>query len=146
MTDTMEEFIAQCEATAAQKDVVDDIKAQLKDASGKLEAMKRDILKKMEAVELDKQQVPGVGTFSRVKKFSVKVPKDLELKERLFDYIKETKGDTVLLDLQSINSNTLNAFWKAEHEAAVDKGDLDWNLPGVSEPEVYYQLGIRKSN
>jgi hypothetical protein len=44
----------------------------------------------------------------------------------------------------SINSMTLNSFYQAELEVAKEAGNIDWRMDGVSEPEVYFQLAMRK--
>jgi hypothetical protein len=98
----------------------------------------------MEALELEKMAVPGHGTVYRKKSFSVKVPKDPSQKSALFDWIKNNKGEEVLQNMLSINSMTLNSFYQAELEVAKEAGNINWRMDGVSEPEVYFQLAMRK--
>jgi len=140
----MQEFIDLVKSVWEQKAVVENIKERLKEETAKLEGLKKDTIKQMEAGELDKFNVPGFGTVSRQKKFSVRVPKTPEDKLALFQYISEHKGEDVLRNMLSINSNTLNSFYKEERAEAVEEGDIDWALPGVKDPEIYWQLGMRK--
>ena len=140
----MEEFIGAVKRLWDQKEVVDGLKTQLAKASKEFEKMKTDAIKAMEAMELDKQHVPGCGTIYRQKSFSVRVPKDPVLKEDLFHWIRSEKGEDVLRNMVSINSQTLNSFYKSELEAAKEKGDVDFAIPGIGTPEVYFKLGMRR--
>ncbi len=140
----LDKFTEEVREIWKQKKIVDELKDRLKEEVGQLEEKKREALKKLEAAELDKYNVPGFGTISRVKKFSVRVPKDRESKKALFKYIHDTRGEDVLENMLSINSATLNSFYKEERKEAIDRGDIDWCIPGIDEPEVYWQLGMRK--
>ena len=140
----MEEFLVKLKDLWEQKKRVDEISGVLDEEKSRLEARKTEIQKMMEAMGLEKQPLPGYGTVFRQKSFSVKIPKDPESKERLFGWIKDHKGEDVLRNMISINSQTLNSFYKAELEVAKEKGDVDWVLPGIETPEVYYTLNMRK--
>lgn len=128
-----------------KKKQVEEMKETLKEEVSKLERLKGNIVKALEAAEIDKLQVKGVCTVYRQRKFSVRVPKDEQAKADLFDYIRSKKGEDVLFNMQSINSRTLNSFYEVERELAVTAGDINWSMPGVDEPEVYFQLGARKA-
>lgn len=127
-----------------QKAVVDNLKERLAEENKKLTSLKMGMLETLDAGELEKYNVPGFGTVSRLRKFSIKVPKDPESKQALFDYISEKHGEDVLFNMTSINSQTLQSFYKDEKAIAVVEGNIDWNLPGVGEPKLYYDLGITK--
>ena len=140
----MEDFIVAVKELWRQKEVVDDIKDKLGSESKKFEAMKSNAVKALEAMEIDKQHVPGCGTIFKQKSFSVKTPKDPESKRALFGWIAENKGQDVLDNLLSINSMTHNSLYKSELEVAKEEGNVDFALPGIETPEVYYKLGMRK--
>lgn len=142
--ESLKQFTEHVREIWEQKAVVDNIKDRLAEESKKLEGLKKDAIKVMEAGEIEKFNVPGFGTVSRQKKFSVRVPKDLASKLQLFDYIKTQKGEDVLQSMVSVNSATLNSFYKEERDEAVKRGDIDWTIPGLSEPDIYFQLGMRK--
>jgi len=108
-------------------------------------ALSNEILKMMESLDLEKQHVPGFGTVSRQENWSVKVPKTPDEKTRVFDYIREKYGQDALMGYVTINSNSLNAFYKQEFELAKERKDVRWKLPGIEEPSVYFKLGVRKS-
>lgn len=139
----MQDFIGAVKNLWDQKTVVDELKDRLADASKKLEGLKLDALKAMEVMELDKQHVPGCGTIFRQKNFSVKVPKEPGQKEQLFTWIAEHKGKDVLDNMISIHSASLNSFYKSELEIAKEEGNVDFRIPGIDSPEVYWTLGMR---
>jgi hypothetical protein len=43
----------------------------------------------------------------------------------------------------SINSQSLNSFYKSELEIAKEQGNVGFKIPGIAEPEVYWTLGMR---
>lgn len=140
----MNEFLDKLKNLWELKAAVEELKAAEAAASKKLEEAKRDVLKAMEVLELDKQHVPGHGTVYRQKNFSVKTPKDPDSKGALYDWIAQHKGKDVLDNMLSINSQTLNSFYKSELAAAVEAGESDFSIPGLGTPEVYYTVGMRK--
>jgi len=141
---TMQDFIDKVKEMWEQKRVVDELKEALKDESAKLETFKSETIKAMEAMDIEKQHVTGCGTIFRQKNFSIKTPKTIEQKEALFKWIGENKGRDVLRNMLSINSQTLNSFYKSELEVAKETGNIDFSLPGIDAPELYYTLGMRK--
>jgi len=140
----MQDFLDKVKKLWEQRAAVEKAKDALAVVSKAFEDAKRDVLKAMDVMELDKQHVPGLGVVYRQKSFSVKVPKGLDQKEALFKWIEEHKGKDVLDTLLSINSQTLNSFYKAELEAAKEAGDYNFALPGIDTPEVYYTIGMKK--
>ena len=140
----MNDFIGKVKDLWETKAHVDTLKDTLAEATSALESKKLDIMKFMEAMELDKQHVPGCGTVFRQQNFSVKVPKDPAQKKALFDWIASHKGQDVLDNMISVNSMTLNSFYKAELAAAQEAGDIKFKMTGIGEPEIYTTLGMRK--
>ena len=145
MAEGLKEFTELTQSIWVQKAVVENIKDRLADEQKKLSELQNKALNKLEAAEVDKFSVPGMGTIYKQKNFSVKVPKDPTDKQNLFKYIESNKGDDVLFNMLSINSRTLNSFYKEERTSAVERGDIEWSIPGIEEPEVFYKLGMRKS-
>jgi len=140
----MQEFLDKVKEMWEHKSVLEGIKEDLKVESAKFEALKGDVLKAMEALELDKQHLPGLGTVYRQKNFSVETPKTIESKEALFKWISDNKGRDVLRSMISINSQTLNSFYKSELEVAKETGNIDFALPGIEAPKLYWTIGMRK--
>lgn len=77
------------------------------------------------------------GTIEIREKLSVKIPRSEEDKLSLFGWLKD-RG--IFNQVVSVNSQTLNALYKAEFEAS----DGLVNIPGIGEPETYKQIVMRK--
>lgn len=73
---------------------------------------------------------------------SVKVPSEMKEKLKFFDYLKQKK---CFEQLVSVNSMTLNAFYKKEMELALEAGNVDFKIPGVEEGAPRETLSIRKN-
>ena len=140
----MQDFIVTVKKLWEEKEKLDELKRVESVQSKVVEGLKIEVLKTMEASELDKQHVPGCGTVYRQRDFSVKVPKEIEAKLSLFEWIRDNKGEETLDAMVSINSQSLNSFYKAELALAKERGDVDFALPGIQVPEVYYKIGMRR--
>lgn len=163
------DHVSVCRALWEQKMVVDALQARVDEESRKLTSLKMEAIKLLDAQGLTKQHIPGSGTIFVQPKYSIKVPKEREAKNELCRYVVE-KHDSLddlrayarafgsegrgfalsdlvgntLAGLLTINSATLNAFWSKEFQAAKERGEVRWKLPGVEEPELYKQIGTRK--
>jgi ATP-dependent protease HslVU (ClpYQ) ATPase subunit len=84
----------------------------------------------------------SMGLVSLSYRTSVKTPKTDEDRQKFFDYLKE-RG---LYDkLISVNSQTLNSFYKSELEAALESGKDGCEIPGINEVSVQEILSFRKA-
>lgn len=117
---------------------------ELDAAKKRLNSLKLEALKVLEASDMPSIRIDGYGLVYKKRNFSITVPKELEQKKQLFDWIMEHKGEETLFALQSIHSSTLNSFWKQEFEHAVEVGDVDFKIDGLDEPSVYYSIEVRK--
>lgn len=93
-----------------------------------------------------KYHVEGIGTFSFQNKMSVKVPKTLEEKKQLFEYIRTTHGEVFYLDKISVNSQTLNKLYNEDLATAKERG-VDpslFHIPGLQQPTVMQSLRLTK--
>lgn len=80
---------------------------------------------------------------TRVERTSVKVPAEQDARDQFFSYLK----DRGLYDsLITVNSQTLNAMYRRECEAAFERGELAPEIPGLAEPTIYYDLQVRAKN
>lgn len=81
------------------------------------------------------------GGISISHRSSVKLPQG-EDRQRFFNYLKQ-KGlyDTMI----GVNSQTLNSFYKSELKAAQDRGDADFNVPGINEVTLTPVLSFRRN-
>jgi hypothetical protein len=102
------------------------------------------VLQAFENSGLSKFNVPGLGTAYTINKYRVTVPKDTNSKRKLFGFIKDRYGDDVASEFTTINHNTLNAFYKSEIEAALERGDSNFKVPGLEDPVHEVSMGFRR--
>lgn len=89
-------------------------------------------------------KVDGVGTFTRVDKTVVTVPKELDKKRDLFGWIEGEYGKDVLDDMISINHQKLNSFYNQEAER--HKDDPLFSIPGIDAPTHVEIASFRKDS
>jgi hypothetical protein len=123
-----------------RREVTQALKSQLKDEQAELTAVEGKILAVLEAAGLERFDAPSC-TVTSVGKLSVKVPKDHESREQFFSYLKQ-RG--VFDDLITVNSQTLNAFYRQEAEIADNHGVLEFRIPGITEVTEYRDLHVRR--
>ena len=117
----------------AQSDVVKKLNSEL----GELEQKCMGYLK-----EAGKDSYQSeYGTIYQIQKPRITTPKTDEDKKAFFAYLEE-KG--LFLQYASVNSNSLNSFYKAEFEAAKERGDMAFSIPGLGTPSIYESIGFRK--
>lgn len=71
---------------------------------------------------------------------SAKTPKTPEDKAALFAYLKEINR----YDMVSVNSLTLNSFYKEQLELAKERGEDDIQIPGITEVTVLPRLSVTR--
>lgn len=122
-----------CQQIAEQRKTAEEKKALYKLETDKLDSLEKNLLNTLKA--MGRNNYPSkVGTFSISHRMSVKLPATPEERKAFFAYLQE-RG---LYDsMVSVNSNTLNAFYKKEFEIANEEGrGLDFAIPGVGEPTL----------
>lgn len=124
-----------------QKEVVEECEAAREEASKKLYALQNKLLGIMQDLDKEKYFVTGLGTISRQKRFTVKTPKTEEDKKAFLAYL-ETKG--IFWDLVTVNSNTLNSFYKQEFDIAREEKNLNFKIPGIGEPTYSEFIKLKK--
>jgi hypothetical protein len=120
----------------------DDKKGIASEAYKKLDQKENELIEQMKKAD-KKQWRTEAGLFSLRETFSVGVPKTLEAKQALFDYIQEKYGLEVAMDKFSMHSKTLNSFYNQELEASGDPSLF--NLPGVDVPTSTTSVSFRKA-
>lgn len=105
-----------------------------------LETAKKRMVAALEAAGVDSAEVAGYS-FSLRAKLSVRLPSSDEERTAFFDYLKN-KG--LFEQMISVNSNTLNSWYRGEAEAALEQGDIDFSVPGINNVSSYIELGMRK--
>lgn len=109
----------------------------------RLEDLENLILQTLADHDMSSYKSPN-GTVVRSLRYSVRTPKSLEEKTAFFEWLNRAKGREVYWNYVTINSQSLNAFYKAEMEAAKESGDFDFKIPGLAEPEASPVLSRRK--
>lgn len=81
------------------------------------------------------------GTVSVVNRFSVQTPKTVEEKKALGKFFSERE---IFWQYFSVNSQSLNSFYKEEMAAAIERGDTDFKIPGIGEPTLTQKIQFRR--
>ena len=105
------------------------------EANAKAEEMENFIMGLLDSLGRSSYDAEGIGKVTKVIQSVYKVPKELGPKKDLFDYIKEKYGPDVLMNMVSINHQTLNS-WAKQEIMEVQK------IPGLElpTPQEYIQL------
>jgi hypothetical protein len=135
------------ESLKSQTELIRELRKQETETSD----LKKSITKQVEEAELKMVSLLNesglknfrcdAGLVSLAERLSVKTPKSPEDREAFFSYLRD-KG---LFDqMISVNSATLNSFYKNEFEAAKERGDDDFKIPGINEETMTVILSYRK--
>lgn len=128
-----------------ERDQYDAMKRTLDQIGSSCDALEAEILAHFEESNMTSFRVDGVALISVTEKLSVKTPKTPEEKIAFFNYLKETKGDEVMLHYQTVNSISLNSFYKAEMDTKSPEEKLCFNMPGIGAPTLSKKLSVRKA-
>lgn len=137
---TLREFESLIEKAYELKKQKEEFEMQAESVGAELQEVQKQLLVYM--ADFDKTSYKSrFGNIIRVQKTSVTVPKDPEAKAAFFKFL-ESRG--IKDDILTINSQTLNSFYRAEKEAAIASGAEEFSLPGIAPPTVYETLQMRK--
>lgn len=117
----------------------DDEAARLKEIGKRVDELTEKVIAMLQANGKNSYKLDGVVGVSISMRQSYKVPSTGNEKQMLFNYIEKKYGYEGLLSLQSINSQTLNAWAKKEFEAGV------MSIDGLQQPTVTPTLSVRKA-
>lgn len=106
-------------------------------------ALEHKVLQALKSAGKKSYKVDGLGTFSIRHKSVVTVPKAIEEKRKVFDWIKEKYGDDVLDSMRSINHQTLNSFYNQEVGKSEDPSLFE--IPGMDAPTIKEEASFRKA-
>ena len=118
-------------------------KEALKPFSQAMDDAENAVLAALQAAKKSKYFVDGVGSVVKIAKLSYKVPKTIDEKKAVFDYIQETYGETFLLAEVSIHSTRFNAWARKEMEAR--SKDPMFKIPGVDAPVSTEEIRFTKA-
>lgn len=125
----------------SQREKINLIQADLKEEQAKLDKMNSKVLAILKDLKRDSYKSP-LGSVSIQRRSSVVMPKDPDSRSKFFDYLKETNQYDTLI---TVNSQTLNAWYKQEKEAAeLEKRSLDFNIPGLGQPSTFETVRLTK--
>lgn len=124
------------------------IEAQANKEAAKLELKRTgDVLDKLEAQMIAAMEESGLSNFRSElgqvvlsNRFSVRLPQTPEDWD-LFWAFTQKHGHYEAL--RTVNSQRLNAWYKAEMEAAKSRKEIDFEVPGLMEPTVQQVLSLR---
>jgi len=119
-----------------------ELEAEKKRLNEKLADLEGEIEGILEANDLTSYKSP-FGTVGTMTKYSVKIPASPEDKQNLFDWIEGTKGKDALDGMLTINSAKLNKFYNEEVEAAAERGEVLFNIPGLQPPTSRVSISFR---
>jgi len=126
--------------------------AKLREDEANASRIKKEISEELEKVEnivMEMLVEAGLPNFTSPSgkvvlayRTSVRTPKLPEHKEMFYAYLRE-RG---LFDsMISVNSQTLNSLYKSELEAAKERGDADFSIPGLTEVSLTPQLRFSRA-
>lgn len=116
------------------------IKRAEKEACAHYHSLKAQVLNILEAADL-RTFVSDECRVTAIDKLSVRVPKTEEEKRAFFGWCEE---QGIFWELVSVNSNSLNAFYRAEAELAAARGVHELRIPGLDAPNEYRELRVQK--
>ncbi len=86
------------------------------------------------------------GTVYMAEKWRVNVPKTQADKIAFFNYLKSQKGEEVMWQYVTCNSNSLQPLYTGDWEKAKEEGrGMEFAIPGIQAPSVYQYIGMKKS-
>lgn len=137
---TLRELESAAEKLRSLKEQKEALEAQVDTITETIGALHNQLIEWMEEFELTSYK-SKFGNIICVTKMSVKTPKDPDSKAKFFEWL-DSKG--IKDDILTVNSKTLNSMYNAEIEAARERGDEDFSIPGIEAPTVYKQIQFRK--
>lgn len=137
---TVEQLTRQCQKIADLRWEESQLSMTKKKITEELEIAEKEMLEMLTASNL-KNFKSSAGLVSITHRTSVKTPKTEEDRQAFFEFLK-SKGlyDSMI----SVNSATLNSFYKAEFEEAKERGDDDFEIPGIKEVTIDQNLSFRR--
>jgi hypothetical protein len=85
----------------------------------------------------------GMLTIEEHWRFSL--PVDFEAKKAMFSHFKKLGGEDLLYRFATVNSNSYNAFCKAEWTEAQQRGEgMEYRGPGGTEPKLHETVKMLK--
>jgi hypothetical protein len=126
--------------------------ARLREKEAEASAAKSVITKELEAAELKMMGMLQEGGLTNYRspmglvsvsfRTSVRTPKTPEDREKFFAFLRQRGLYDALI---TVNSQTLNSFYKDEFEQAKQRGDVAFEIPGIKEVTMTPNISFRRS-
>jgi hypothetical protein len=139
---TIKEMQDVCKRIVENQAQIESMQMKIKPLSEDLEKHKKILMAFLDQNEMSSFKAQGF-TFVVAEKFSVETPKG-EDRPKFFDWCAEKKGWEFVKQSFTMNSQSLQGFYKAEQEVAVQEKNIDFKIPGIGEPKAFKMLQIRK--
>lgn len=136
------ELVVKTARASELKIAIEDKKRELETLMEEFTPLQQEILNILEATEIDSVETAGFKFYIE-EKSSVKIPRTVEDKQLLFDFLKSKE---LFDEIVSVNSQTLNSLYRSLSDQAMREGKLDFQIPGVEEPKFFKTLKMRKCN
>lgn len=135
------EFDEIVEKVFKQREKIDLIQMELKREQEILDKMNVRVLAILKELKRDSYKSP-LGSVGIQRRTSVTMPKDPTQREQFFGYLREKGAYDALI---TVNSQTLNAWYKQELEQAqLEKRSLDFQVPGLNPPSTFEVIRVTK--
>lgn len=120
----------------------DSKKKNSNDALALVDEAELELISLLEQCEKTSYNLEGVAKITKVTKLSVQTPKELDQKAKFFKWLKDRFGAEGFLAYLNINSNSLQALYNSEYEAAEDK--VLFHIDGIEAPTERVSLRMNK--
>ena len=141
MSTTLGEMNKKINDLSRLRDQIDEVRAEASRLNTQKLELEDEILKHLEENDLTKFD-GEMGRVTRVARFDVKFPKDDEANKGALREFLIAKGH--FENMWSINHQSLNSWYKAELEAAKERGVDDFDIPGL-EPMDRITIQFRRA-
>ncbi len=139
---TMSELDALGQKIFEQKKLCEEAEHLLNQRKAWLANMQAKMISVLEKFGRSNYSIPGAGMLIKSERLTVTLPKTPEDKQAFYTYLKEKE---LFEHLVTVNSMTLNAFYKKEFDIAAEEGRaVGFKIPGISDPKTITTLNVRK--
>ena len=134
----LDKFVAELAELRKQKELKE---AELSEIEGNIRKAKEQSIAYLTELKRENYKSPD-GTISIVDRWRVSTPKTDEEKQKFFDFLTDKD---LFYKYATVNSNSLNSLYMEYWKSAREAGEMDFDMPGVSKPELHRDISFRKA-